>query len=260
MGKGLNHFNYDYQEAWGDELQNGWGNGDDYWWGEDWQQGNGMNVMMMMLEKGKQCETTDRETEIETERVNFVGEHDRLTNKRRGEPITLHNQFSAFQTNIDTDDEDDDYDPDDGGTEACTSGEDAKPSYSVKRNPNKRQRQRRKESWSVNNKGFMTDLRTARPQLPQWQRHQTITHANITQQQMARIRNSNFDQNQNGHLPHPPIALALPCYHLIFVSRCLDCLLPLVFFGHSCRVSVLKVCISLAEFAVHPTFHFLMTW
>ena len=48
LEKGLNNFDNDYYEAWGDDPYGGWygDNGDDGNW--EWQQGNGMNVMMML--------------------------------------------------------------------------------------------------------------------------------------------------------------------------------------------------------------------
>ena len=35
IGKGLNNFNYDYQDAWGEELSNGWGADGDDWWTDE---------------------------------------------------------------------------------------------------------------------------------------------------------------------------------------------------------------------------------
>ena len=70
-------------------------------------QGIGMNYMA--LERGSE---SDRQNDYEDDNViqtiTSVIESDRLTDMRRGKSITLHNKYSVFQVDIDSDDEDDD--------------------------------------------------------------------------------------------------------------------------------------------------------
>ena len=54
LGKGLNNFDADYYDAWGDEMNQCSGDNSN-WWGKEWS--NGMNVMMM-LEGGRERRKT----------------------------------------------------------------------------------------------------------------------------------------------------------------------------------------------------------
>lgn len=66
FGKGLNKFNNEYWDAWGDESQGWYGDGSN--WYSAWSQGSGMNVTMM-LEKGEEKEVSNKEERHEDMRT-----------------------------------------------------------------------------------------------------------------------------------------------------------------------------------------------
>ena len=104
VGKGLNAFNNDYYEAWGDDAYNGYNGDGNGWWGDEWFLGNGMNVMMMLERDSaggdKESETEATDTELQ---IRITGERGPLRGTRRVEPIKFCNKFNALQ---DIDDED----------------------------------------------------------------------------------------------------------------------------------------------------------
>ena len=88
VGQGLNVFNNDYWDAWGDDPQSR--QGDESNWYSDWSYGNGMNVMMM-LERGSE-EKGDEKDEKKTKAMSkATGERDPFRNTKRAKPIALHN-------------------------------------------------------------------------------------------------------------------------------------------------------------------------
>ena len=113
----MDKFKYDYQDACGDELAKGWGVDDDIRWSEEWQCGNGMN-MVMMLERGSESaahgESKQKKPNVEVSKI--AGEHGRLTATRRAKPIRLQNKYSAFQSEAELGEETGDEITDDNNT------------------------------------------------------------------------------------------------------------------------------------------------
>ena len=161
IGKGLNNFNYDYQEAWGDDLSGGWGNRggeDDDWWSENWQKGNGMDVMMM-FENGNECSTKNEGEKGSTvKNAKATGAHDKLTNTERVKPIKLQNSYSVFQFEAESDDDSDGDEDEEIANNNRTNAhmhnwtDDSESEQNMhkwtkitKHKPNKRQRQRQTE-------------------------------------------------------------------------------------------------------------------
>ena len=146
VGKGLNAFNNDYYDAWGEDMYSGCGVDNNNWWGEDWSQGNGMNVMMM-LESGNASEESGKKSEeVENKKtakaMKIAGERDPSKGTRRVEPILLCNKYNALQKH-----EDEDYQIE--VEENATDSEDVE--YPTKHKPKKRQRLRRKEMQVMKN-------------------------------------------------------------------------------------------------------------
>ena len=76
----------------------------DGWWNEEWQCGDGTNVLMMW-ERGcgnKREQKNEKTDSVKT--TKHTGEQDRLTNTTRVELITLCNESAALQSEIDSDD------------------------------------------------------------------------------------------------------------------------------------------------------------
>ena len=130
VGKGLNMFDADYFNTWGDESSGQWPGGSSNWWSDDWSSGSGMNLMMM-LERGLEAKEKDRQA------TKISGERDPLFGAKRGEPITLLNKLEALQTENDIDDENEEL------ISEHTLEHDTQ--HVTKHRPNKRQRQRRRE-------------------------------------------------------------------------------------------------------------------
>ena len=157
VGKGANSFNKEYQDAWGDDLYNGWNGEDSNLWDNGWMQGNGMNVTMTLergVEKVKEREDSEKRA-METTKA--TGERDGLTGTRRGKPITRHNKHSAFQGDVDTDDEDDNHNTSDRDTDEYTNIGDTEALRSFKHNPNRRRRQKRRRAYIAIPKNLETD-------------------------------------------------------------------------------------------------------
>ena len=143
VGKGLNNFDMEYFDARGDEL-NGYGGGDaSNWWHEDWSNGTGMNLMMM-LERAK-----PERNDPEEKTAEVTGERDPLRCTKKIEPIALSNTFNALQNNDDTDSEDENEEPVMEHVSEHEVNSNLGAQY-CRHRPNKRQRQRRREQQHLN--------------------------------------------------------------------------------------------------------------
>ena len=141
VGKGLNVFDNDYWDAWGEEPQS-W-QGDDNNWYNDWSYGNGMDVMMM-FERGCEREGDDKEENEKNLKTmtKATGERDPLRNIERAKPIALHNKYEKLLEDLDN--EDDDEEEEIADTDIGTSESEAD-TCARKHKPNKRQRLRRRQ-------------------------------------------------------------------------------------------------------------------
>ena len=128
-------------------MSSGWGNWggeDDDWWNESWQNGNGMNVMMMLERRNDSSAQKEGKKDIFVENAKTTGEHDKLTNTQPVKPITLQNKYSALQSEADEDDDADETDADDSNADEHTHNENLCTLQITRHKPNKRQRLTRK--------------------------------------------------------------------------------------------------------------------
>ena len=106
IGKGLNYFDDDYWNAWGDDQ---WGAGDGSWnWDGGWPNGGGMGNLTMMLENGERKENKKTDNGNGKQSRVKTGEWDALTNTRRNRDVPTHNKFEALRNEDDNDDDSDD--------------------------------------------------------------------------------------------------------------------------------------------------------
>ena len=152
-------------------MYNGYSADNNNWWSEDWSQGNGMNVMML-LETGNACEGSEKKANEKVNKTDskttvlktkIAGERDPVKGTRRDEPIRLCNKYIALQ------DDDEDMDEQTEVETSATDSEDME--YRVKHKPNKRQRQRRKEMHNNNNTIHIEQVVQA---LPPWRRGKAL--------------------------------------------------------------------------------------
>ena len=108
IGKGLNNFDAEYWNVWGNESGHYW-DGDENWWSEEWMFASGMNLMMM-FERGSGEITiigdeikknTKKEKQIGKHVTKTTGEFDSLRNIRRVEPIILKNKYEILRDDLD---------------------------------------------------------------------------------------------------------------------------------------------------------------
>ena len=209
---GLNTFDMEYYNAWGDAAYGNYSrDGDDWWFGE-WMNNNDMNVMMM-IERGGETERQDNAEEADARLTKIVGERDPLKGTRRARPIELQNKYGVFQEDVDSEDVFADIDDDNEQTHDNNSIT----IMNRKHKLNKRQRQRRKEAHeamqnthntiamrTTNNNLVTRDTwynvqRRPRPQLPQTHTQHSLGITKSKMTQIAKNGNDNFhnhDDNQ----------------------------------------------------------------
>ena len=149
VGKGLNNFENEYWNVWGQDNGDG-----SNWWSEEWMPGSGMSLMMMLEGGGESIEQKNTKVKVvedkrqtEKQKAKTAGEFDPLKNAERRELIKLQNKFEAlYEKDGDIDDEDElnalvtENDGDSNDDHKAAAGK------LIKHKPNKRQRQRRREA------------------------------------------------------------------------------------------------------------------